>query len=105
MTNPIPKSGFSQFKRARCFEDGIKPDEVYQDQFERALEDSARFNGAEDVNGRFDGVSPVLTLSSEFFLSPMQLTLAKWPPSVSSARPKAKPTPAPEFGLESESSG
>jgi hypothetical protein len=66
MPNPIPKSEFSQFKRARCFEDGIKPDEVYQDQFEWTLEDSARFNGAEDVSRRVDGASLVLTLSLEF---------------------------------------
>lgn len=41
--------------RGLWFEEGFKPDEEYQDEFEKTLDDFARFNGAEKIEWRLNG--------------------------------------------------
>jgi hypothetical protein len=41
--------------RGLWYEDGFKPDELYQNEFEKTLEDFARFNGVEKIEWRLNG--------------------------------------------------
>ena len=40
--------------RGLWYEDGFKPDEAYENEFQKTLEDFARFNGAEKIEWRLD---------------------------------------------------
>ena len=40
--------------RGLWYEDGFKPDEVYENEFQKTLDDFARFNGAEKIEWRLE---------------------------------------------------